>query len=275
MYKWTTAVADAMRAAGTTTLDAFILAKAGRTDGDVAAASLDNHRAAAAAALDDPRWKAPQNGKPPRKIGSSLHLFDCINCDKCVPVCPQSANFTFQTPPVELELRDLRVDGGKLVPGDPYPFALGGPKRSTHQLANYADLCNDCGNCDVFCPEDGGPYIEKPRFFSSRAQLEASPGPGLWARRDGDDVLVDARHDGYRLELQVAPDGAALFYDGYVELTFADGAAAPTDARILRTPPPGHVVPVGLYHSLRAIARGVFAEGAVSWVTAPFLDIGE
>ena len=37
----------------------------------------------------------------------------------------------------------------------------------THQLANYADACNDCGNCDVFCPEDGGPYIEKPRFFGS------------------------------------------------------------------------------------------------------------
>jgi hypothetical protein len=35
------------------------------------------------------------------------------------------------------------------------------------QFANYADACNDCGNCDVFCPEDGGPYVEKPRFFGS------------------------------------------------------------------------------------------------------------
>ena len=36
-----------------------------------------------------------------------------------------------------------------------------------HQLANYADACNECGNCDVFCPEDGGPQLEKPRFFGS------------------------------------------------------------------------------------------------------------
>jgi len=272
MFRWTTALAEAMRAARATTLDAFILARAGRTDGDVPAASLANHRAAADAALDDPRWKAPQNGKPPRKLGTHLHLFDCINCDKCVPVCPQSANFTFETEPVALDVRDLRVVGGHLIPGEAFAFQLGGAKHSTHQLANFADLCNDCGNCDVFCPEDGGPYIEKPRFFASRAGLDAAPGPGLWARKDGDDILVDAKHAGYRLELQVRPDGQSLFYDGFVELTFAPGAAAPADARILRTPPEGHVVPVGLYHSLRAIARGVFAEGAVSWVTAPWLD---
>ena len=36
-----------------------------------------------------------------------------------------------------------------------------------HQLANYADACNECGNCDIFCPEDGGPHGEKPRFFGS------------------------------------------------------------------------------------------------------------
>ena len=33
------------------------------------------------------------------------------------------------------------------------------------QIANLADFCNECGNCDTFCPEVGGPYIEKPRFF--------------------------------------------------------------------------------------------------------------
>ncbi|GIS37006.1 MAG: hypothetical protein Ct9H90mP9_0360 [Pseudomonadota bacterium] len=37
-----------------------------------------------------------------------------------------------------------------------------------HQIANFADFCNECGNCDIFCPEDGGPYVLKPRFFGSR-----------------------------------------------------------------------------------------------------------
>jgi putative selenate reductase len=35
------------------------------------------------------------------------------------------------------------------------------------QFGNYADACNDCGNCEIFCPEDGGPNQEKPRFFGS------------------------------------------------------------------------------------------------------------
>jgi putative selenate reductase len=36
-----------------------------------------------------------------------------------------------------------------------------------HQIGNFADFCNECGNCDVFCPEDGGPYVIKPRFFGA------------------------------------------------------------------------------------------------------------
>jgi len=28
-----------------------------------------------------------------------------------------------------------------------------------------ADFCDDCGNCDVFCPEDGGPHLIKPLTF--------------------------------------------------------------------------------------------------------------
>jgi hypothetical protein len=38
------------------------------------------------------------------------------------------------------------------------------------QIANYADYCNECGNCDTFCPEYGGPFIEKPTFFGSLEQ---------------------------------------------------------------------------------------------------------
>jgi hypothetical protein len=56
---------------------------------------------------------------------------------------------------------ELLPDGVRRVPGGVLQLA------KAHQLANYADACNDCGNCDVFCPEDGGPYVEKPRFFGS------------------------------------------------------------------------------------------------------------
>src|SRR5207244_348564 len=46
-------------------------------------AALLNTPALVAKATADPRYKAEKNRALPRKIGSKLWLFDCINCDKC------------------------------------------------------------------------------------------------------------------------------------------------------------------------------------------------
>jgi len=112
---------------------------------------------------DDPLYSRLKTDKPPRKVGSTLELFDCLNCDKCVPVCPNAANFTYELPAADLpRVTVTTVDG-----------ALRAERRGVltvakeHQLANFADFCNECGNCDIFCPEDGGPYVLKPRFFGS------------------------------------------------------------------------------------------------------------
>ena len=33
-----------------------------------------------------------------------------------------------------------------------------------HQIATFADLCNDCGNCEAFCPDLGAPNRVKLRM---------------------------------------------------------------------------------------------------------------
>src|SRR5664280_379086 len=111
----------------------------------------------------NPRYRWERNQGVPRKIGSKLWLYDCINCDKCVPVCPNDANFAYEAPveAIAYDNFEMLPAGVRRVPGGVFQLA------KAHQLANYADACNDCGNCDVFCPEDGGPYVEKPRFFGS------------------------------------------------------------------------------------------------------------
>jgi putative selenate reductase len=111
----------------------------------------------------NPRYHWERNQGVPRKIGSKLWLYDCINCDKCVPVCPNDANFVYETAAgaMAYDNFELLPEGVRRVPGGVLELAKG------RQFANYADACNDCGNCDVFCPEDGGPYVEKPRFFGS------------------------------------------------------------------------------------------------------------
>jgi putative selenate reductase len=133
----------------------------------------------AQAAHDDPRYRRDANIKLPKKIGSTLELFDCINCDKCIPVCPNDANFVYEVAPLATSARTWTFENGRVRSGDMVPFAI----EQTHQLATFVDFCNACGNCDVFCPEDGGPYVMKPHWFGSRASF-----------------LQDGRLDGFYLE---------------------------------------------------------------------------
>lgn len=128
----------------------------------------------------DPRYALVQNQKPPKKVGSHLVLLDCLTCDKCLPVCPNDANFTFVLPTGTVPVVKLRPQGGGFVAEAGEAIAV----TKKHQIGNFADFCNECGNCDVFCPEDGGPYVVKPRFFGRRADFEAM--------RDHDGFYVEA-----------------------------------------------------------------------------------
>ncbi len=79
----------------------------------VSAARVLNSAVYAERAVHDPRYSADENATPPKKIGSSLVLFDCLTCDKCIPVCPNDANFSFSIPVGETPVELLtRTDGG-------------------------------------------------------------------------------------------------------------------------------------------------------------------
>ena len=172
----------------------------------VSAARLHNTRTYAASLLTNPRYTAAQNAKPPKKVGTRLELFDCVSCDKCVPVCPNHANFRYTLPKTTLPVVKLvRERDGSWTRHELAPLVI----EAQHQWANFADFCNECGNCDVFCPEDGGPYVVKPRFFGSRAQWER------WTSHDGFFVtreLVLGRFEGRAYELE--QHGARITFRG-------------------------------------------------------------
>ena len=197
-----------MDAVGAASIDAFVGAAYGPGD------RLTNTDVYVAQVTKDPRYARAATEKPPRKIGSHLELFDCITCDKCVPVCPNDANFTFVVPPFETPIVKVRVEGDALVTREDGRLIV----KKKHQIGNFADFCNECGNCDVFCPEDGGPYIVKPRFFGTREEFEAraehdgflAEGPTLTARVEGRafsvapaDDRVRFTGDGFDLTLDV------------------------------------------------------------------------
>ena len=154
-------------------------------------------------ATENPRYAWEHNKGVPRKIGSKLWLYDCINCDKCVPVCPNVANFVYETTAV-----DITYDNFELAPEGPPQRVPGGVFKvaKAHQLANYADACNDCGNCDVFCPEDGGPYIEKPRFFGSLETYRKYAGRnGFYIDFEGDQTTIYGTIAGASYQLSLNP----------------------------------------------------------------------
>jgi len=164
-----------MRRVGARRISDFVLNFRGQAEaagGDVERAGLLNTPILVAEATANPRYRWERNRGVPRKIGSKLWLFDCIDCDKCVPVCPNDANFLYETRPVTIEFDNFVLSPGSIrrIPGGVLRV------MKAHQFANYADACNDCGNCDVFCPEDGGPYLAKPRFFSSLESYRKAAG---------------------------------------------------------------------------------------------------
>ncbi len=68
-----------------------------------------------------------------------------VVCQCCADVCPNRAN-------VVIELPDGR-----------------------HQILHVDALCNECGNCKVFCPYDSSPYRDKFTLFHDRAGFDESP----------------------------------------------------------------------------------------------------
>ena len=158
------------------------------------------------------RYTLEKNSNPPRKVGTTLELFDCLTCDKCIPVCPNDANFVLKIPQGETEI--LEFENNKSGWSVNARSSLKLAKK--YQIANFADFCNECGNCDIFCPEDGGPFLLKPRFFGSKETFqEFNHRDGFYIEREETDdqaSTVFSRFDGkeYRLETK----GSLIRYSG-------------------------------------------------------------
>ncbi len=99
-------------------------------------------------------------------------------CNKCVDVCPNRANVAI----------DVRNTG---IFSDPF------------QILHLDAYCNECGNCETFCPYDGGPYRKKFTLFSLKEDFENSENSGFYA--EGEDILI--RLDGKIYQCSMDADG--------------------------------------------------------------------
>jgi len=262
-----------MEACGASDIPEFILGARGKADAALSAAGLDTRpekgtpdyeRWVSAAKIlntedyvdslsGDAKYAQPKNADIPKRIDSRLSLFDCITCDKCIPVCPNDANFSYALVASDIPVVKLTQENGEWKREDGEPLKL----EKKHQLANFADFCNDCGNCDPFCPEEGGPYLIKPRFFGSlNAWREAKDREGVFVGEDCVHGRIAKR------EYALSFDGGRVTYagDGF-EVSFSDSDPVGT----VKGEASGEV-DLTYYYLLDRIRQAILADDAVNYL---------
>lgn len=245
-----------MKAAGVTNVGDFILKSEGNEseawkqadrerDDAIAMAGHLNTPAIVARTVADERYAFEKNKAVPKRIDSKLWIYDCISCDKCIPVCPNDANFFYEIEPFEIEFTNYTWDGRQLQPADTGTLKV----EKKHQIANFADWCNECGNCDTFCPEYGGPFIQKPSFFASReAWLDNAGRDGFYIA--GDSIVG-------RIEGKVYSLTGNVYNDGALEVTFDGATHRIVSAKPLNGAAAGHKLDMKTYHTLRTLLAGL------------------
>lgn len=130
------------------------------------------------ATLHDPEqnmaYTRSGTSKLPRQVDHVLEMWGCVACNFCVTVCPNDAFFKLPT------VKDLQIEGRQ-------------------QYFVLAELCNECGNCLTFCPEEGDPAFVKPRLFFDPARFAAAEGQAFLL--SGDDGLGITAAPGFEAEL--------------------------------------------------------------------------
>ena len=93
-------------------------------------------------------------------------------CEACCDVCPNRAN-----------------------------VAITVPGLAQHQVVHVDGMCNECGNCAVFCPWSGRPYKDKLTLFWSAEDMGNSENQGFLAQPDGTFLVrVDGKTAAYDVD---------------------------------------------------------------------------
>ncbi len=187
------------------TIPEYIQKRSG-TQQSVAEAGQQNSAQSTQEALNRGTYAFTNHTLSPKKIDSQLATFDCLSCNICIPVCPNAANFEYSSPTREMPILHFTIRDGKLT-----PFKVGTFRISKQtQIGNLFEFCNECGNCDTFCPESGGPFKAKPSFFIYQRHFnEAIDQDGYYFENP---ALLLARLNGRLFSLQLGAHQEELIW---------------------------------------------------------------
>ncbi len=107
-------------------------------------------------------------------------------CNKCVSVCPNRANIAVK---------------------------VGNGLEKENQILHLDALCNECGNCETFCPYQAAPYKDKFTLF--------------WE----EEAFLESENEGY---LPVGDHGLKMRYQGEIlDLSCSNGKVVPADPELI------------------------------------------
>lgn len=137
----------------------------------------------------------------------------CFYCDQmcsiCTTVCPNHANIDVQISAVNWQIPVITVQSGAEVSREQTAFAV----AQDTQILNVGDMCNECGNCTTFCPTSGAPFEAKTTLYLDRDAFTCHTEDGIYARREGERLIVQMRVDG-QLHTLTRTHGNADEYQG-------------------------------------------------------------
>jgi len=138
----------------------------------------------------------------------------CLYCDEvcsvCVYVCPNLANKEYKTSPFNANVQKVSQKDGDL---DITEIASVKFEQKT-QIITIGDFCNECGNCDTFCPTSGAPYKTKPHLYLAKDSFLKEPN-GFYI--NGDQIYY--KNDDF-IELMQIDNGKLLYSNNYLSAIF-------------------------------------------------------
>ncbi len=102
-------------------------------------------------------------------------------CNICIEVCPNRANVA------------VKVASAGLT--------------DQNQIVHVDGICNECGNCETFCPYSGAPYKDKLTLFWDEGDFENSENSGFLLLEDGTEPSFKLRVNASILDVKFEATG--------------------------------------------------------------------
>ena len=101
-------------------------------------------------------------------------------CDVCTTVCPNLALYPFDVETVNYQLDKLVIDDDIVTIKYDGVFEV----SQKSQILHLSNWCNQCGNCDTFCPTSGAPYKVKPHLHFDYKTFQLAGNPSYYYKSE-------------------------------------------------------------------------------------------